>query len=154
MTADAEREFRCKRTHLRPQCASIMGQAGVIKLKGNPMNRLTNVVLITILFCSVPTGLAQDKKTGDKGSSKAASHVKAKYDKGKNLTTVTLKSMDLGGSMTRESTNLSQVTQLTLDVSFTYAGEQKAKPVESLTMKFTSRARYPVYQRAQNLMVG
>lgn len=55
--------------------------------------------------------------------------------------------------MTRESTNLSQVTQLTLDVSFTYSREQKRKPVESITMRFTSRARYPVFQRAQNLML-
>ena len=118
------------------------------------MNRLTLVIIITILLCAVPESFAQgsDKKSGDKSSSKAASHVKVKYDKGKNLTIVTSKSMDLGGSMTRESTNLSQVTQLTLDLSFTYPGEQKTKPVESITMRFTSRAKYPVFQRAQNLM--
>ena len=89
---------------------------------------------------------------GDKSQSKAASHIKAKYEKSKDRTTVTLKSMDLGGAMTREVSNLGQATQLTLDVSFTYPGEQITKPVESLTMKFTSRARYPVFQRGQNLM--
>ncbi len=118
------------------------------------MNKLTNIALIIIVLCAVSTGLSQgpDRKPADKPS-KAASHVKMKYDKGKNMSTVTLKSMDLGGSMTRESTNLSQVTQLTLDVFFTYSGEQKTKTVESLTMRFTSRARYPVYQRAQNFAI-
>lgn len=86
------------------------------------------------------------------GQSKAAGHIKAKYEKSKDRTTVTLKSMDLGGAMTREVSSLGQSTQLTLDVSFIHPGEQVTKPVESLTMKFTSRARYPVFQRGQNLM--
>lgn len=118
------------------------------------MKRLINASVIAIIIVSLSQSFAQsDKKSGDKNSSKSASHVKTKYDKGKNLTTVTLKSMDLGGSMTRESTNLSQVTQITLDVSFNYPGEQKTKSVESAMMRFTSRAKYPVFQRSQNLML-
>ena len=117
------------------------------------MKRFTNIFIIVMILCAGVAGFAQgDKKTADKSSSKAAGHVKTKYDKGKNMTTVTLKSIDLGGAMTRESTNLSQVTQLTLDASFSYPGEQKTKPVDSITLRFTSRAKYPVFQRAQNLM--
>ena len=105
-----------------------------------------------ILASMLGVALAQDPNK-NKGESKSASHIKTKYDKSKDRTTVTLKSMDLGGAMTREVTNLGQGTQLTLDVSFTYPGEHPTKPVDSLTMKFTSRARYPVFQRGQNLMV-
>src|SRR6266542_968443 len=118
------------------------------------MKKAGSALSLTILagmFCSV---LAQgsDTKPADKSGSKSSSHVKVKYDKSKDLTTVTLRSMDLGGAMTKEVTNLSQVPQLTLDVFFTYPGERLTKPADSITMRFTSRARYPVYQRGQNLM--
>lgn len=105
--------------------------------------------LAALLFCLVVTGLGQ---IPDNNRAKSKSHVKVKYDKSKDLTTVTLKSLDLGGAMTKEVTSLGQGTQLTLDVIFTYTGEHPSKPVESLKMKFTSRARYPVFQRGQNLM--
>ena len=110
--------------------------------------------VVTVLVFPVFGSFAQapDSKADDKNLSKTASHVKIKYDKSKDLTTVTLKPIDLGGAMTKEVTNLGQVTQLTLEVFFTYPGERPSKPVESLTMRFISRARFPVFQRGQTLM--
>ena len=116
------------------------------------MKKFKLLLSLMLLASTLGVAVAQGPDKS-KSESKAASHVKTKYDKSKDRTTVTLKSMDLGGAMTREVSSLGQSTQLTLDVSFTYAGEHPAKPVDALTMKFTSRARYPVFQRGQNLMV-
>lgn len=107
-------------------------------------------LILMMFMLGVALAQGPDKS---KSESKSASHIKTKYEKSKDRTTVTLKSMELGGAMTREVSNVGQATQLTLDVSFAYPGEKPAKPVDSLTMKFTSRARYPAFQRGQNLMV-
>lgn len=118
--------------------------------KGTEMKALRTVVSVIILLVSLTGGYAQDKP---EEKSKSAKHVKVKYDKGKDLTTVTLNSMAVSSAVTKEVSRLSEGTQLDLTVSFTHPGQQLSKPVDALMMKFKSTAKYPVFQRGQNLMV-
>jgi len=116
------------------------------------MKSLMNVLSVIILLASITTGYAQDSKEKPKDQSKSAKHVKVKYDKSKDLTTVTLNSMPVSSALTKEVTRVSEATQLDLGVSFTHPGQALSKPVEALVMKFKSTAKYPVFQRGQNLM--
>lgn len=116
------------------------------------MQRLPKIFATLIISVFVGAIPALAEKTEVKPQNSGNKHIKSKYDKKKNITTVTLKSISVGGAVTREVTNLGQAPQLTLDAFFTYPGEQLTKPAESLVMRFTSRARYPVYQRAQNVV--
>lgn len=117
------------------------------------MKRRTSLVLATVLFVLPSIAVAQKTSESDtKASSKAAGHVKAKYDKKKDLTTVTLKTIPLSSAMTREVSSAGETTQLDLSVYFTHPGEQLAKPAEAAMLKFKSTSKYPAYQRGQILM--
>lgn len=109
-------------------------------------------ILFTILIAFGVTLAQEDKKPEDKSQTKAAKSIVTKFDKSKNLTTVRLKSMDLGGAMNKEVTAESQIPQLTFDAFFTFAGEQKSQPIDSATFRFTVRAKFPVYKHGENLM--
>jgi hypothetical protein len=107
-------------------------------------------LLLTLVLVSTSFGFAQDdKQAAAKAKSK---YLKTKFDKGKDITTVSLKTISLSGSMTQEVGNLADVPQLDLDGSFTYQGSQMVKPVEATTLAFKTFSRYPVYQRGQNLV--
>ncbi|HKO45380.1 MAG TPA: hypothetical protein VJU84_19050 [Pyrinomonadaceae bacterium] len=113
----------------------------------------TSLLLAAALVVLPAIAVAQkNSETDTKASSKAAGHVKAKYDKKKDLTTVTLKTIPLGGAMSREVTNVGETGQLDLSVYFTHPGEQLAKPAEAAMLKFKSTSKYPAYQRGQILM--
>lgn len=112
----------------------------------------TSLLLAAALVVLPSISVAQKNSESDKASSKAASHVKAKYDKKKDLTTVTLKTMPLSSAITREVSSAGETTQLDLSVYFTHPGEQLAKPAEAAMLKFKSTSRYPAYQRGQVLM--
>ena len=113
----------------------------------------TSLLLAAALVVLPSIAVAQkNSETDTKAPSKAAGHVKAKYDKKKDLTTVTLKTIPLSGAMTREVTNVGETSQLDLSVYFTHPGEQLAKPAEVAMLKFKSTSKYPAYQRGQILM--
>ena len=117
------------------------------------MKRRTSLLLAAALVVLPSIAVAQKNSESDtKASSKAAGHVKAKYDKKKDLTTVTLKTIAFGGAMSREVTNVGETSQLDLSVYFTHPGEQLAKPAEAAMLKFKSTSKYPAYQRPQVLM--
>ena len=117
------------------------------------MKRRTSLLLAAALVVLPSIAVAQKNSESDtKASSKAAGHVKAKYDKKKDLTTVTLKTIPLSGAMSREVTNVGETSQLDLSVYFTHPGEQIAKPAEAAMLKFKSTSKYPAYQRGQILM--
>jgi len=117
------------------------------------MKRRTSLLLAAVLLVLPSIAVAQKNSESDtRASSKAAGHVKAKYDKKKDLTTVTLKNMALGGAMSREVTNGGETSQLDLSAYFTHPGEQLAKPAEAAMLKFKSTSKYPAYQRGQILM--
>ncbi|HEX6186593.1 MAG TPA: hypothetical protein VFZ40_00820 [Pyrinomonadaceae bacterium] len=108
------------------------------------MKAVKSIIIVTaILAVGGMVLAAQDKKT--------KSNVKSKFDKGKNVTTVTLKT-GIGGATSREVTNTGEVPQIDMEVSFSYPGEAPAKPVDTANFKFKSTSRYPVFQRSQNLM--
>ena len=113
----------------------------------------TSLLLAAALVVLPSIAVAQkNSETDTKAPSKAAGHVKAKYDKKKDLTTVTLKTIPLSGAMTREVTNVGETSQLDLSIYFTHPGEQLAKPAEAAMLKFKSTSKYPAYQRGQILM--
>jgi hypothetical protein len=114
------------------------------------MKRIASITLLLSLILTLTSFTpAQDDKQSAKAKSK---FLKTKYDKGKDLTTVSLKTLNLGGSMTKEVGNLQEVSQLDLDGSFTYQGAEITKPADSVTLAFKTFARYPIYQRPQNLV--
>lgn len=111
---------------------------------------LIAILLIVAFATSTSIVIAQDPAAAP--GTKKSNHVKIKFDKGKNLTTVSLKPLDLGGSMAKEVSNLAEVSQLDLDGSFTFEGEALKKQVDAITLNFKVLARYPVFQRGQNLV--
>lgn len=115
------------------------------------MKRRTGLLLAAILVVMPVLATGQDSAE-PKASSKSAKNVKAKYDKKKDLTTVTLKTIPLTSSLTREVSTAGETTQLDLSVSFTHPGEQIAKPAEAAILKFKSTSRYPAFQKPQSLM--
>ena len=81
-------------------------------------------------------------------------HIKTKYNSSKDETTVTLKTLDLSGSMNKEMTRESEFGNLDLDVSFTYKGKQPAKNVDSAIFKFRGQAKNLLWMRAQNFALA
>jgi hypothetical protein len=105
-------------------------------------------ILIATSLC-----VAQNNNAGaTKPESKANNHIKEKYNKSKNETTVILKTMALSNSMNKEFTRESEYTNLDLDVSFTYPGQQISKPAEAAFFKFKSTAKEMHWQHGQNLV--
>ena len=96
-------------------------------------------------------GLAQQPNAAP-ANGKTARYLKVKYDKQKNLTTVALKRMSLSSAMNREVNNVTEVAQLDLDGSFDYPGQQLTQAAEAVTLNFRALAKYPVYQRGQNVV--
>jgi hypothetical protein len=114
---------------------------------------MKRIASITLLLCLILTLSSFTPAQDDKKPAPAKNKfLKTKYDKGKNLTLVSLKTLNLGGSMTREAQNLADVSQLDLDGSFTYEGAEMKKQAEAVTLAFKTFARYPIYQRGQNLV--
>jgi hypothetical protein len=105
-------------------------------------------ILIVATLC-----IAQNNNAGvTSAAPKANTHIKEKYNKSKNETTVTLKTMALSNSMNHEFTRESEYTNLDLDVSFTYTGQQISKPAEAASLKFKSTAKEMHFQHGQNLV--
>lgn len=82
----------------------------------------TPIALIIILICAT-FGVTQ-KSVAARTQAKPNNHIKTKYNQSKDETTVTLKTLDLSGSMNKEMTRESQFGNLDLDVSFVHKGKQ------------------------------
>lgn len=114
------------------------------------MRSMIRLIRLTIII-AIASGCAS-AQTDTKPDAKPNSHIKVKYNKSKNLTTVTLKTLSLSNSMNREFTRESEFGQLDLDASFTYPGEQLAKPAEALTLTFKGTQKNQLWQQSQNLV--
>jgi hypothetical protein len=112
----------------------------------------TIIALTIILICST-LSVAQNanvKSAAAPTQAKPNNHIKTKYNQSKDETTVTLKTLDLSGSMNKEMTRESELGNLDLDVSFIHKGKQPAANVDSATFKFKGLAKNPMFMRAQN----
>lgn len=70
----------------------------------------------------------------------------------KDETTVTLKTLALTSSVSREVKTDSDVGNIDLDLSFTYQGKQPSKPVGNAIFKFKAVAKNQYFQKPQNLI--
>jgi hypothetical protein len=114
------------------------------------MGKRTVQTLIGMIAIMIFAGVvsAQEDKTAK--PAKPNSHIKTKYNQSKDETTVTLKTLDLSGSMNKEMTRESEFGNLDLDVSFVYKGKQPATNVDGATFKFKGQAKNPMWMKAQN----
>jgi hypothetical protein len=111
----------------------------------------TPTALILILVCSILAAAQKaDSNSAATGKAKPNNHIKTKYNQSKDETTVTLKTLDLSGSMNKEMTRESEFGNLDLDVSFIYKGKQPAAQVENAIFKFKGQAKNPMWMKAQN----
>ena len=112
----------------------------------------TPIALITILICSTfgATQNANGKSAAAPTQAKPNNHIKTKYNQSKDETTVTLKTLDLSGSMNKEMTRESEFGNLDVDVSFVHKGKQPTANVDSAIFKFKGLAKNPMFMRAQN----
>lgn len=85
---------------------------------------------------------------------KKNNNISSKYNKSKNQTTVTLKTMALKDVMgERSPTGYQQRIQMDMDAFFTYPGEKLEKPVETVTLRFHATANVYNFARAQPVSV-
>lgn len=116
---------------------------------------------LKVIFCSVfllacvYSFQAQESKTAlTKDSSKKNDNISTKYNKSKNLTTVTMKSMALTENpQDRPPAGYSLKVQMDMDAFFTYPGEKVEKPVEAATLRFHSSASNYIFARPQQISV-
>lgn len=106
-------------------------------------------VLLSATFCASQN---TNSNSAPKTEAKPNNHIKAKYNQSKNETTVSLKTLALTNSVSREIKSDSDFGNLDLDVSFTYQGKQPSKPVENATFKFKGTAKNQYFQKSQNLI--
>jgi hypothetical protein len=108
----------------------------------------TAAILIATASCLAQTS----NNAAPKPETKPNSHVKVKYDQGKNQTMVTLKTIALTSSMNREFTRNSEFGNLDLDLSFTYPGRELSKPAEAIDFRFKGTAKNQLWQQGQKLL--
>jgi|GEM_PF-3613977 len=106
-------------------------------------------ILLAASFCASQN---TNSSSAPKPDAKPNSHIKTKYNQSKNETTVTLKTLALTNSVSREIKSDSDFGNLDLDVSFTYPGKQPSKPVENASFKFKATAKNQYFQKPQNLI--
>src|SRR6266481_7325604 len=111
------------------------------------------IAAVAILFA---TSLCASQNTNNnsapKPEAKTNGHIKTKYNQSKNETTVSLKTLALTNSVSREIKSDSDFGNLDLDVSLTYQGKQPSKAVENATFKFKGTAKNQYFQKPQNLI--
>ena|SRR2546421_5689454 len=106
-------------------------------------------ILISATLCASQN---TNSNSAPKADVKPNNHIKTKYNQSKNETTVSLKTLALTNSVSREIKSDSDFGNLDLDVSFTYQGKQPAKPVENANFKFKAIAKNQYFQKPQNLI--
>lgn len=109
------------------------------------------VILMSVLI--VPGELfAQTNGNAEKTSLKTNSHIKIKYNRSKNETTVSLKTLQLTGAMNREVNRDSEYGQLDLDLQFTHPGQELTTPADTLTLTFKGTQKNQMWQQGQSLI--
>lgn len=88
------------------------------------MNRFRTIaIFISVVMLPAGYSFAQSPDNAGKNEPKPNSHIKTTYNRSKNETVVTLKTLPLSSSMNREVTRESEYGQLDLDLHFTYPGQ-------------------------------
>ncbi len=105
------------------------------------------IATVIVLFAGMVAAAQPSPQTG-----KPNPHIKSKYNKSKNVTTVTLKTLTLSNSMNREFSRESEAGQLDLDVFFTYPGEQLTKPAAEASLTFKSTQKNQIWQKGQTVV--
>ncbi|HMH45417.1 MAG TPA: hypothetical protein VK557_18155 [Pyrinomonadaceae bacterium] len=113
---------------------------------------ISNVAIAVLLAASFCASQNTNSNSSPKPEAKPNNHIKTKYNQSKDETTVTLKTLALTNSVSREIKSDSDFGNLDLDISFTYQGKQPSKPVENATFKFKGTAKNQYFQKPQNLI--
>lgn len=117
------------------------------------MNRFRTIaIFISVVMLPAGYSFAQSPGNAGKNEPKPNSHIKTKYNRSKNETTVTLKTLALSSSMNREVTRESEYGQLDLDLYFTYPGQDLTKPADAVTFTFKGTQKNQLWQRGQSLI--
>jgi hypothetical protein len=117
--------------------------------QGATISSALAAILISATLCASQN---TNSNSAPKPEAKTNNHIKTKYNQSKNETTVSLKTLALTNSVSREITSESDFGNLDLDVSFTYQGKQPSKAVENATFKFKGTAKNQYFQKSQNLV--
>ena len=106
------------------------------------------VLIFGILIFGVPQALSQSLP-------KSTSRVNVKYDKGKDLTTITLKRTTIT-SVTQEKATASNLPlhQMDLDVAFSYRGQKALDPVTDVVMTFHCVAGTYIFLKGQEVIAA
>jgi hypothetical protein len=105
---------------------------------------------ITTIVITATFVASQNTNNNAKPDAKPNRHIKTKYNQSKDETTVTLKTLDLSGSMNKEMTRESEFGNLDLEVLFIHKGKQPTRNVDAATFRFKGLAKNPMWMRAQN----
>lgn len=111
--------------------------------------RLCQLAVVLVLAHSFVS--AQDPNAPSKPEAAPNKHIKVKYNKSKDITTVTLKTLSLSGAMNREFTRESESGNLDLDVEFTFQGQTLTKPAEELKFTFRGTQKNLIWQKSQTV---
>ena len=114
------------------------------------IKQMVSASMVVALIVVTGLGAAQNGKDRASGSAKTNNHIKTKYNQSKDETTVSLKTLDLSGSMNKEMTRESEFGNLDLEVSFTHKGKQPSRNADSATFRFKGLAKNPMWMKAQN----
>lgn len=111
-----------------------------------------SLLLVSALTLNGSASVGQSTGDADKAAAKSNSHIKTKYNRVKDVTIVSLKTLQLSGAMNREVTRESEYGQLDLDLQFTHPGETLTSPVAELTLTFKGTQKNQLWQQGQPLV--
>lgn len=117
------------------------------------MNFTTRLLACIVLLVGLSAVTAA--QTPEPTPQESTSKVTVKYDKSKDTTTVTLKSMTL--TRVYQEKQRSQdfpLHQLDMTVFFTYKGQVPTQPVEEVTVRFNNLAGSYTFMRGQEVIVA
>ena len=117
------------------------------------MNHLARITfcILSLSACAL-LSMGQETSTAQKREFKHKGKIVTKYDKSKDQTTMSLMKMAVSSAIAREVNDLQQVPQIDMEASFTFPGQQLAKPADTITLVFRTFSKYAVFQRGQNLI--
>lgn len=97
---------------------------------------LSLFLICASIICAVASPFTRATQE-DKNKAKSSGRINVKYDKSKDTTTVTLKPIALSGlAQERRAAPNIPLHQTDMEAFFTFPGQQPAKPVESVTLRF------------------
>ena len=119
---------------------------------GETMRKLNQLLFVTVIVFSV-AAVWSTKALAQDGDKKPGSKLSVKYDKKTDLTTVKLKAFRISPLiLEKEANNNTPLHQTDVEISYTYAGRQASKPVESVTFRFKVTSGNYIFLRSQTAM--